>query len=342
LVAATTVCSIGATSTAFAGEAESRTFFADGRQLRQAGKCAEAIPVFRKALETYPEGLGALRNIAECEEEIGRFASARRNWWDLRLAVLQSGSSKYAGWEKDAQEAHTRLGPRVARVTIRVKGGTAAHVYVNGRPLDPRLLGTELELDLGATEFSVQDGTASPPTQKLTLEEGKAYAVELEPGAPVPDGQGGAGGETGAGGNTGTGGAPPVVPEEPEPGNGLLIGGIVGLSVAGLAAVGLGVSIGLRQSALGTVEDNCTDLEGECRLSGDKLTETQDAKSQGETAAALVNVFAVTAGVAAGVGVSLLIASALQDDGTSGEAAVQLDVGPVPGQGAALMLRGKF
>src|SRR5689334_6918022 len=47
-----------APSTAFAGKAESETFFANGRELRMAGKCAEAIPEFRRALETYPDGLG--------------------------------------------------------------------------------------------------------------------------------------------------------------------------------------------------------------------------------------------------------------------------------------------
>ena len=107
-----------ANAAAWAGEEDARTLFAKGRQLRADGRCEEAIIEFRRALEVWPEGLGSLRNIAECEEQLGKYAAARRDWWDLRRAVLLSNEAKYEGWDRQAQEAHTRLATKGARVFI--------------------------------------------------------------------------------------------------------------------------------------------------------------------------------------------------------------------------------
>ena len=66
---------------------EAKDLFAQARGLRLQGQCASALPLFRRAYEVYPAGLGSLRNIAECEEEVGHFASARRAWLDLQRAL---------------------------------------------------------------------------------------------------------------------------------------------------------------------------------------------------------------------------------------------------------------
>ena len=41
------------------------------------------------------------------KEKLGRFASARRAWWDQRRAALQSSDPDYEGGEKDAEAART-------------------------------------------------------------------------------------------------------------------------------------------------------------------------------------------------------------------------------------------
>jgi hypothetical protein len=56
--------------------AEAKELFAHGRESRLRGDCAGAIPLFQKAADVYPAGLGSLRNIAECEETLGRYAAA--------------------------------------------------------------------------------------------------------------------------------------------------------------------------------------------------------------------------------------------------------------------------
>lgn len=318
--------------TALAGEAEARSLFAEGRQLRLAGQCAEAIPRFRQALETYPDALGSLRNLAECEEELGRFASARRSYWDLRVAALKTSDPKYEGWDRDATEAHARLASRVARLQVRVTGPSAARVYLNGTPFDPRLYGVEVEHDLGRLQAELRDGSASPKKAVLELKEGQSYVVELVSDLP-PDEP--AEREPGP-----AGGASPGGREHGELGAGdeaawMRTAGFVSLGVAGLAAIGMGVSVAVRSDALSTVEAAC-----EARGDGYACPAAVEGDvSAGQTSSTLATVFGVGLGVGASVGAGLLLASLLADDAPSDTVALEL----VPStEGAYLGLRGRF
>lgn len=275
-------------SSAFAGEPESKTLFAEGRKLREEKKCAEAIIVFRRALDTYPEGLGSLRNIAECEQELGLFASARRDWNDLRVAVLQSRSPKYEGWDKDAADAKAALDSRVGYVTIQITGDRpeGTRIQLNGKTFDPRLIGVPLEQDNGSLTLEVFYGAAQPLSKTTTIEEGSraTLSVEIPKGAVAKVG-------------------PPETPDNGRAATsrGMKIGGGVALGIGGLAAVGLGVSIGIRQDALATVEKACPDPKQICSAAADV--------ERGRTASTLVNVFAVGAAVGVGLGLTLVLAA---------------------------------
>src|SRR5438270_653590 len=59
-------------------ESDAKDLFARAHAMRKSGDCGGAVPLFRKAYAIYPKGLGSLRNIAECEEQIGHPASSRR------------------------------------------------------------------------------------------------------------------------------------------------------------------------------------------------------------------------------------------------------------------------
>ena len=270
----------GAPAAASAGEDDSRTFFARGRELRQAGRCDEATKAFRRALELFPEGLGALLNIAECEEQLGRLASARRDYWDLRRAVLQSGEPKYEGWDKNALAAYERLGPRVPRLTVRLRGASdGAHVTLDGVPLDPRLLGEVLERDLGVHVVEASNAGAPSVKEQVTLGEGDRREIVLTLPAPAPDRGRPSGGAS--------------------DGRGLRIAGVTTLVVGGVALAGAVVSAIVRQGAL-------ADLEAACPAYRDRPcpAAAQSPKDRGDTASLLVNVLGATAigaGVAGGV-----------------------------------------
>jgi hypothetical protein len=69
-------------------DADAQDLFVRARDLRAKNDCAGAVPLFRKANDLAPARLGSLRNVAECEETLGHFASARRAWLELGRGLL--------------------------------------------------------------------------------------------------------------------------------------------------------------------------------------------------------------------------------------------------------------
>jgi hypothetical protein len=312
----------------FAGEAESRSLFAEGRRMRESGHCADAIVVFRKAYDTFPDGLGALRNVAECEQEVGMFASARRDWSDLRLAVLKSTSPKYVGWDKDAEDGQAALAGRVARLTLKLTGAQpeGLRVQLNGQPFDPRLLEVELEEDDGALKIEVFYGARKPLVRTAELTEGQHQTIEIDvPPPPPPD-------KVSSGGGSPDGGS--IAPTSNN-GKAMRIAGGVSLAVGGLGVVGTIVTLVMRQSALSSINSACpTHTHCPSSISGDV--------SRGKTTSTLVNVFAVTAGVGVGLGLTLVLAAPKDPPKAAGRApsmAVGLD--PTWG-GGVFSLAGDF
>jgi hypothetical protein len=267
---------------------DSETFFAQGRTLRAAGKCAEAIVAFRRALEVKPQGVGSLRNVAECEEELGEFASARGDWWSLRRAVLQSNEPKYEGWDKDAEKAYNRLEAKVAHITVKLTGYAPdkARVLIDGKPLDPRLVGVELERDLGPHTVEAAYGGAAPVSEKRSLGIGSHEVVTLTIPEPKPGEQpAGPSPAPASGGSRGLRGA-----------------GIAAITVGGLSVIGAVVSGVIRGSALSSF--TCA---GPNYTMCAQTSDSQSTISRGQTASTLVNVFSVLAVAGVGAGIPLLV-----------------------------------
>jgi len=307
---------LAASGGSWAGESDSQSFFAQGRTLRAAGNCKDAITAFERALELFPQGLGALRNIAECEEKIGQYASARNSYWSLRRAVLQSNDPKYDGWEKFAEEGYNRLGARVAKLTVIVEGASpdaTVHVTIDGKPLDPRLWGTALERDLGAHEVKAAYGGAEPIVERRTLVAGSDERVKLL----IP--------------RTAT------APSASATATAVAAGGfpykaaaITGFVVGAAGAIGMGISIGIHAGALAAVDRTCP-THSNCP---DSLRADRD---RGATAASLVNVLAITAAVGAGAGLTFFLLAPSSRSQTKAE----IQVVPLA-QGGALVARGRF
>jgi hypothetical protein len=304
---------------ASATEEDSKTFFAQGRQLRAAGNCPDAIVAFRRALEAFPQGLGALRNIAECEEQLGQFASARNDWWSLRRAVLQSNELRYESWEKDAEQGYARLATKVAKITIRIHGADPAQTQItlDGKPLDPRLLGVELERDLGPHTVQASYGGAAPVVEKRTLVAGSSEVVTLEIPTSTPQ-------KISPGPIT----APPPPPDPIKPK--LRTAGLISLTVGGIGMIGTATAIIVRQGALAEIDKTCH-LHSSCPES------LRDATNRGQTASTLANVFGSLAvvGVGAGVALWLVGSSAPSPSMPAHKTTAELGLTPLPGGGAA-------
>jgi hypothetical protein len=286
-------------------EADAKDLFQRGRDLREKGNCAEASPLFRKATQIYPQGLGSLRNLAECEEELGRWASARRAWLDLSRALLTTQDAKYKGWDHDAETAAARLAPKVAKLTVEVtvaspEGEAPANekspieVLLNGEALPLNLVNTLLERDPGAYRVRVMPKRGQPVEQSVTLAAGEAKKIALrvevpaepkaKPSGPVDVG--------------------PTFVEPEDKAAGRRTAGWIALGVGGASLVAMGVFIGVRGGALGDLESVCPKYESQpCG------TNAQDAVDRGKSAATMANVFGIIGGVGVAAGAVLLLTS---------------------------------
>lgn len=303
LAAATTSATLSFSPPAAAdAESDAKDLFARGRDLRGRGDCAQASPLFQKAWRIYPQGLGSLRNFAECEEELGHFASSRRAWLDLKRALLTAPNDpKYEGWDKDAEDAAERLKPKVALVTVDVTVRTpesegpaneksGVELLVNGEPVAPNLMGTPLERDPGLYTIRVQAPDAQPVEQQVSLVAGDNKRVALRIVRTPKEAAGIDGG----------------YPGEESAGSGRKTLGWIAVGVGGAALVGSGVTFLLRGAAKSDLEAACgPDYENTCPSS--KQAERDDAVDRGKLMGTLSPILLGVGVVGVGAGIALIV-----------------------------------
>jgi hypothetical protein len=299
-------------------ESDAKDLFARAKDMRSAGDCAGAVPLFRKAYKVYPNGLGSLRNTAECEEQLGHYASARRAWLDIKRALVTlPPDTKYEGWDKDAETAAARLKPKVATVfvdvTLKTPEGegpaterSGVELIVNGENLGTTLVGTPLERDPGNYRVRVQAKYAQPVEGEVTLAAGDTKhltlrLVQVPPEKPVE-----------AGG--------PVV--EVDTGKGKRTAGIVLIGVGAATLIGSGVTFLVRSGAKSDVDDKCPSHTN-CDPS---LSDTVD---RGKLMSTLTSILFPVGLVVAGSGVGLFVwGSNSKEPAPAGATAQSLSINP--------------
>lgn len=278
-------------------ESDAKDLFARGRDLRQSGDCGSAVPLFRKAFDVYPRGLGSLRNLAECEEKLGHFASSRRAWLDLKRALVTAPpDAKYEGWDRDAEEAAAKLKPKVAQlfvdVIVKSPDGEApateqspVSLSINGERIAAKLVNTTLERDPGRYLIRVDAKDAEPLEQVVDLTAGDQRRITMRVVRTPPTGE------------------KPLVPppqERSTPVQRTL--GWVALGVGGAALASAGVFFVVRQGALSAVDDACP-ARTKCDPS------LQGDVDRGRFASTMVTVLGAVGVAAAGAGVALVLTS---------------------------------
>ena len=285
-------------------ESDAKDLFARGRELRTANDCGSAAPLFRKAWQIYPHGLGSLRNLAECEEQLGHFASARRAWLDLKRALITAPNDpKYEGWDKDAEESAARLKPKVATfvVDVYVKSPegealanekTGVEILVNGESVGTTLVGTPLERDPGAYRIRAQMPGAQPIEQIVNLSAGDNPHVTMRL----------------------------TVTPKPQPLAAPTRGGArktIGYVVAGVGAaslIGSGITFLLRQGALSDLEDGCPLYE--TQPCPENLRSTVD---RGQLMSTLSPILLAAGVVGVGAGVALIVTAPSKTEAAKSE-----------------------
>ncbi len=123
----------------------------DVSPVRDASVCREACDAFRRAYALYPTGLGALRNLAYVEANLGLVASAARSFRELTRRAPLDPSPPRRVWAGFAQKEADALAPRIPHLRLDTSAGRPPQMSLSldGTALPEAGWDTELDLDPG-------------------------------------------------------------------------------------------------------------------------------------------------------------------------------------------------
>jgi hypothetical protein len=265
--------------------AAAEALFRQGREAADAGDHAKACEKFKESNRLDP-ALGTVFNIADCEEKLGRLATA----WQLFQEVaqrLQAGDDR----QGIAKERARTLEPRLPRLTVRLAAAAPSGTQVqrDGVELGSASLDTPLPVDPGSHSVTATAPGHEPRVFNVVLREAEAQAIEVQPGAQ-------------SSGNVVTEVTTDRAPSSNQRTVGYVLGGVglVGLAVGTVA----GVMVLERKS---TVDDNCNEAK-RCNQEGFDAAESGRTLGVVTTAGLVVGALGLASG-------AYLILSSPKDEG---------------------------
>lgn len=167
-------------------KAEAESLFEEGRSLVAKKSFGEACPKFAESYRLEP-GLGTLLNLASCEEQLGKTATA---WARYREALAVATRANDAKRIKFAKEHAEYLEKKLSRLTVVVPEANriaGLEVKRDGQSLGEASWGSALAVDPGAHVIEARAEGRQPFTTTVTLAadaDQKTVSVPLlEPGA---------------------------------------------------------------------------------------------------------------------------------------------------------------
>jgi hypothetical protein len=288
------------TAAAERDEVGARVLFAEGRRLADAGRYAEACLEFDKSLRLDP-GVGTSFNLADCEEHLGRTASAWARFLDVAAATKLER-------QRVARARAAALEPKLARLVVEVRAPAAGQtVERDGAPLEAAAWGIAVPVDPGPHLIAARAPGKKDWTGSATVPDGPGTTVVS---VPALEARGDAGPRLAPGSALSTGEPAPLVDATASTTATVASTGPAGrrwsLPVLALGALGaVGVTTGAALAlVVGSENDeakslcpgsSCRDVEEKARHDG--LVE--DARSH-----------RVLAAVGAGVGAAALLTAA--------------------------------
>lgn len=293
--------------------------FAQGRRLAVAGKCAQALPLFRQSHAASP-AVGTLLNIAACEVEVGRTGSAKVALEQAKALADELGDAARGRYARKQLEA---LQPKLSRLRVVVRSAAEGlRLSLDGEPLPAAQWGRALALDPGRHQVVARaDGYHDYEAEVVLEDPGTTLQLEVPaltsstapppPAAIVIRREGG------------LGEAPRIA--------GWTVGGV------GLAALGVGAGLMLRAHLIvDEAEPYCPDGPNACLPEGVELrSEAQTNERAGIALLAVGGAALATGAVLLGLG----YANEAPDDDILDRMAITPWVAPRVG---GLILTGSF
>jgi hypothetical protein len=271
---------LGATTAleARADPVTAEALFRAGRAAMDAGDPKEACARFAESQRLEPAA-GTLLNLGECHEALGELASAWQSYVEAS-ELLKDDRRPYA------LKKRAELEPRLARVEVRVEGGTGCTVLRAGVALGPGALALPLRVDAGAHTFVLRCPDRADPEASVTIAHGASKVVKLVPGLPA------------------TRNGRKIEPSGAGDDRPLLVAGLT-LGGLGLAAVGAGIGTGvLAIDRKDEVEATCTrgdDGRYKCPAPG------VEAADEGATFATASTALFIAGGIAVAAGLTMVV-----------------------------------
>ena len=265
--------------------AAARDLFREAAQLSREGKWEEAKNKLKRSLALKPAPITHF-SLAVAQQKTGEFVEALENFRAFLISPPEPSTDKY---RTPAQQAVTELEPRVARVSIAVRPPAleGLTIKIDGHAVPLAALEQPRLVNPGAHEVKASAPGHHDATQRFEVAEGGSAEVTLTlkpaPEAPAPV-------------------APPPAEPTPEVKERPFPIAPVVLIAVGAAAIGVGVAVGM--IGLNEAKEAPTN-DGE---------EAQAARTKGIAG----DVVAGVGGLAAGIGVILLIVHFVVDDESVG------------------------
>ena len=318
------------------GRPRATTQLAAARQLFSEAVADEDAKRFDTALEKFRR-VAAVKDtanvryrIASCLEALGRRAEAARELRGCREArgAGESGARRPSGRPR-ARRAIWRGSCRALSVVLPADAPATTEVRIDDAPVDRAALADGLLLDAGHHTIRATAPGDSPFETAVTLPEGGhvSITVTLTPVAPLAGPPAGQTLGQAPSGPSGDGEAKPAVPTHPSH-----VGAWIAIGVGGALAVGSVVSFVLRQSNIGTIDNDCSG-SSTLQCPSSKQSEVTDARNAAQWQGPLALGLAAGAVVGVGIGAWLLATTPSQS----------VSVGPAfLRDGGLLVVRGRM
>lgn len=243
--------------------AAAEQLYKEGKALAKKGKYAEACPKFDASYKL-DKGLGTLVNLADCNERIGKIATAWAQWNEAADLARRDKDER----EKFAAGRRDKLEPKLPKVKVEVSNPVATlGVYRGDVKLEPGSFGVGLPVDPGEVTVTVRRGEQVLKTETVTAKEAETASVSLDLAAidrefpeekppPVPT-------ATAAPPPTTAPPPPPPPPSSSQKTIGYVVGGV---GVAALLTAGVLEYVALNKKSKADEPDQC--LNGYCSPNG--------------------------------------------------------------------------
>ncbi len=320
-----------ATTTTIAGSATAQepkrdaaaaeVLFAEGKRLMEQKKLSEACPKFEESHRLDP-GVGALLNLAACQEQRGKIASAWGHYRDAEQQLRREADLRRAEFARGRAAAlEPRLPKLVVTVAAQPEGFSLAR---DGVVLSAASFGSELPVDPGPHDLVASAPGHVTRSTRVGAEERQVTRVtveRLDPGprppaeiiGPVPEAS-----------------RPPEEEATSDTGDTQRVVGIV-VGASGLASLAVGaIFVGLTASSTSTADEGCP-TPTTCDADG--FAAVEDARTT-----ALVADVTLIGGVALAAAGVVLHLTAPRDAGAA-TAGPSVALSPAPG---GFLARGTF